>query len=159
MKKTLIIEILSFTVIGLIGFLIFDLIQTDSSGLFSGAFRLPSGFPTRNGLMLIWSFLLLLATISTVFILTNKISINRKKNALIILLMLLGSIYGWNFLLFTTQGNLSGALAMNIGEIALAGLTMLMFWLINHKAGYLLFPTFIWALFSLYLSISLVVLN
>jgi tryptophan-rich sensory protein len=73
--------------------------------------------------------------------------------------MLLGSIYGWNFLLFTTQGNLSGALAMNIGEIALAGLTMLMFWLINHQAGYLLFPTFIWALFSLYLSISLVVLN
>ena len=159
MKKIFIGSIFTFLIIGLIGFLILDLIQTDSSGFFSGSFRLPSGFPTRNGLIFIWFFLLFLAAISTIMILKNKISINRKKNALIILLMLLGSIYGWNFLLFTTQGNLSGALAMNIGEIALAGLTMLMVWLINHQAGYLLFPTFIWSLFSLYLSISLVVLN
>ncbi len=159
MKKSFSGIFFTCLIIGLFGFSLYTLIQNDFAGFFSGSFRLPAAFPTRNGLILIWFFLLLLTAISSISILKNKISINRKKNALIILLMLLGSIYGWNFLLFSLQGNLLGALAINIGEIVLSGLTMFMFWLIHHQAGYLLFPTFIWSLFSLYLSISLVVLN
>lgn len=158
MKKTFLLILCLLITAGLFGYLITGLIHEDLSGIFSGTIQLPSGFPTEGGLISIWVFLLSLAGFAAWLVAGNPVNINRRKNALIIFLIFIGAIYGWNFLLFV-DGNLVGSLAMAVAELLLGLLSLVMFWLIDHNAGYLLFPVIIWNLFSLYLSISLVVLN
>ncbi len=132
-------------------------IQLDQAQVFS-SLRLPAGFPTERMFVAIWFFIFSLCGLSAWYILQSKISPKRKKNVLIILLILLGLLLGWSFLLFH-DGNLIGTLAMGVAALLLTLLTMLMAWLVDHNAGYLLFPVLLWDLFSLYLNISLVVLN
>ncbi|MHC1770887.1 MAG: tryptophan-rich sensory protein [Flexilinea sp.] len=158
MKKTFLLIVCLLISAGLFGYLITGLIQEDLSGFFSGAIHLPSGFPSEDGLISIWVFLLSLSGFAAWLVSGNAVSINRRKNALIIFLIFIGAIYGWNLLLFT-DGNLIGSLAMAVAGLLLGLLSTVMFWLIDHNAGYLLFPSLVWNLFSLYLNISLVVLN
>ncbi len=157
MKKTGSLFLCLLVTTAFFGSLSVNLVRKDSAGIFS-SLRLPAGFPSEKGFVAIWLFLLTLCGFAAWHILQNPISAKRKKNVLIMLLIFLSTVLAWNFLLFQ-DGSLTGALAMNVAGILVGLLTTLMAWFVDHDAGYLLFPLVLWDLFSLYLNISLVVLN
>lgn len=120
--------------------------------------NLPSGFPTINGLMVIWGILFLLWGIGCVFVYSIPLSPRRMRNIFLNSLILILGIFIWNYILFSAV-NLPGTLALSIANLLLSVVVWFMY-LVTHKyGGYLFTPVVIWQIYQLYLAIALVVKN
>ncbi len=122
------------------------------------ALKLPKGFPSVRGLVFIWGFLSLLWGISAGFVFSVNIKKRGKRNMAINTLFLIGAIFSWHFLVFVRCMPL-GALAMSIAMLLLALVVLFMYLLVHRNGGYLFLPVVVWLVYTLYLSISLFVLN
>ncbi|MBQ6520039.1 MAG: tryptophan-rich sensory protein [Anaerolineaceae bacterium] len=120
--------------------------------------NLPSGFPTMNGLMVIWGILFLLWGIGCVFVYSIPLSPRRMRNIFLNSLILILGIFIWNYILFSAV-NLPGTFALSIANLLLSVVVWFMY-LVTHKyGGYLFTPVVIWQIYQLYLAIALVVKN
>ena len=119
---------------------------------------LPAGFPTANGLLVIWGFLFLLWGIGTRFVYSAKLSPRRQRNIFLNSLILAGGIFIWNYMIFGAV-NFSGALAV-AAALLLLGVVVWFMYLVTHRyGGYLFIPMMIWLVYILYLSIAFAVKN
>ena len=119
---------------------------------------LPSGFPTRSGLLVIWAILFIIWAAACCFVYTVNFTPRRMRNIFLNSLVLIIVIYAWNFLLFSSV-NLTGALAVTIAELLLSIVVWFMYLVTHRYGGYLFTSLVIWNLYQLYLCIALVVLN
>ena len=119
---------------------------------------LPAGFPTVNGLSVIWGFLFLIWAVGQYFVYTIKLSPRRARNIFLNSLMLVIGIFIWHYMIFGAV-NPAGALAVS-AAILLLGVVVWFMYLVTHRyGGYLFTSMVIWLIFLLYLSISLTVKN
>lgn len=136
---------------------IFRILQTADTAAFS-EIVLPAGFPTKNGLLVIWAFLFILWGIACLFVYSIKLSPRRNRNIFLNSLILIIGIFVWNYLLFNAM-NLPGALAVSIALLLLTIVVWFMYLVTHRYGGYLFTPVVIWHLYQIYLSIALVTGN
>lgn len=122
------------------------------------ALELPAGFPTQNGMMVIWGLLFLFWGFACCFVYSVRLSPRRMRNIFLNSLILIVGIFIWNFMLFSAV-NLSGALAISIALLLLAIVVWFMYLVTHRYGGYLFTPVVVWNLFQLYLCIAFVVKN
>ena len=119
---------------------------------------LPGGFPSPNGLIVIWGFLFLLWALGSHFVYSVKLSPRRKRNIFLNSLILVIGIFIWHFLVFGSL-NIMGALAVSAALLLLGVIVWFMYLVTHRYGGYLFIPVMIWLCFMLYISISLAVRN
>ena len=120
--------------------------------------KIPAGFPTGTGMIVIWGFLFVLWGAGSFFVYSVKLSEWRKRNIFLNSLILEIGIFMWNYMVFGAV-NLPGALAVCIAILLLGVVVWFMYLLTHRYGGYLFTPMMIWMLYLLYLSISFTVNN
>ena len=120
--------------------------------------NLPGGFPTRNGLLVIWAILFVIWAIACCFVYSVNFTPRRMRNIFLNSLALIIVIYTWNYLLFSSV-NLPGTLAVTIADLLLTIVVWFMYLVTHRYGGYLFTSLVIWILYQLYLCIALVVIN
>lgn len=118
----------------------------------------PAGFPTKTGLLVIWSIFSALWIAGCTFVYSVKLSPRRIRNIFLNSLILIIGIFIWHYLLFSAI-NLSGTLAVSIAIMLLTVIVWFMYLVTHRYGGYLFTPIVVWHLYQLYLSISFVVKN
>lgn len=157
MRKQIISNICLIVIFLLFSYLFADSIAKYQEEIYQ-TLNLPAAFPTQTGLTFIWVTVLALIGVSASMILSANTKINRKKNVLINVLIMVVTMYCWVILLFKNQ-NFAGVIAISVVELLLGLLSMFMSWLVNKKAGYILFFSVLWFLFTLYYGIAFMILN
>jgi len=148
-----------FNIIGLVFgyFAIFRILNSNTIELYE-KFTLPAGFPTRNGLFVIFGFLFVLWAFGCFFVYSVNLSLRRMRNIFLNSLILIIGIFIWVYILFIAM-NLQGALAVSIA-ILLLSIVILFMYLVTHRyGGYLFTPVVIWMLYQIYLSAALLINN
>lgn len=158
MKKVITLLISLILTVGLFGGAVFYQIDQDTAGIYQGNFSLPGIFPSKPVLITIQIILFFLMGITYYYIAQKQVNANRQKNVFINSFIFLGTIFSWNYLLFST-GNLTGSLVISIAGLILGLIVLSMTWLVDHKAGYLMIPTNFWSVMMIILSIFLMVRN
>ncbi len=119
---------------------------------------LPTGFPTKGALTVIWAFLFLLWSIGSYFVYSIKMTPKRHQNIFVNGLILGGAIFAWHYVLFGLV-NLPGTLALSIAILLVSVIVWFMYLVVHRYGGYLFTPVVVWTVYMLYLSIALVVKN
>jgi tryptophan-rich sensory protein len=148
-----------WSIVGIvIGYIaIFRLLKNADAELLSGL-SLPAGFPSITGLLVIWGILFLIWALGCRFVFTVQLRPRLLRNIFLNGLILVIGIFMWNFLIFV-NANLSGALAVNIGTLVLSIVIWFMYLVTHRYGGYLFTSMIVWQVYTLYLSIALVVKN
>lgn len=154
-KKNLILYILLFTVVfGLCAWQISRGMAKD----FSAAVTLPAGFPTNKGMLVIWAFLCLLWAVGSWFVFGERIQPKRKRNVFLNMIIFVMIAFMWCWFVYHIM-NFPGAIALAAFLVILALILWLMFLVTHRYGGYLFTPVVVWSLYTLYLSIALLICN
>lgn len=149
----------TFNIIGiLIGYAVVLRLLTRPETEAFASLQLPTGFPTRSGLIVIWGILSLLWIAACLFVYSVKLSPRRMRNIFLNSLILIIGIFSWHYMVFGAV-NGAGAMAVSVATLLLAIVIWFMYLVTHRYGGYLFTPLVIWHLYQLYLGISLAVKN
>ncbi len=132
-------------------------IMTDKAGIYTSKV-LPAHFPGQTAMIYFWVFILLCMCTGMWLITLRQTNINRKKNAVIDVCALMCVFACWAYMLFMS-GRFNMAITFSICEIIIFLVVNLIFYLMDHRASYMLIPGFLWTIFTVYLSFAIKSLN
>ena len=121
-------------------------------------FTQPKAIPSSRGWFVIWAFLVFLWTLGSIPVFASKLSLRRKRNIFLNVIVLALLFFIWNYQ-FLIKANFTGAIAISIADLLLAVVVWLMYLVTDKIGGYLFTPTVVWSAFMIYLSVSAFVLN